>query len=289
MQRLTISHLTEYLFAQPVTLNPHRAFLRPREGHDVRIVSSVLNISPAYQTKWHRDVYDNSVAIITFDEPTDRLSIHSEVDIEHFDDAPLDFIVRDYAVNYPFEYRKNVQLDLAPYLQSVYPADELAVRDWIHSLGLDKTPLETYVLLDRLNQTIAHDFQYVVREEAGVQTPAQTLRDQRGSCRDFAALFMETCRYLGLASRFVSGYLHAPATEAGNGATHAWTEVYLPGPGWKGFDSTIGQVTATQHIAVAVAREPEAVPPVSGSFVGPADMQPTLTVDVRVKAIKGAG
>ncbi|KPJ95732.1 MAG: cysteine protease [Gammaproteobacteria bacterium SG8_15] len=288
MQRLSISHLTEYLFAQPVTLEPHRLFLRPREGHDVRITSSTLSISPTYKTKWHRDVYDNSVAVVTFEEPADRLSILSEVVIEHFEDAPLDFVVRDYAVNYPFDYRKSVQLDLAPYLQPVYPADETAIRDWIRFLNLEcnsGTFIETYVLLDRINNTIANDFQYIVREEVGVQTPAQTLRDRRGSCRDFAALFMETCRHLHLACRFVSGYLHAPATEAGNGTTHAWAEVYLPGPGWKGFDSTSGQVTGTQHIAVAVARQPEAVPPVSGSFIGPAGTRPTLTVNVRVNAV----
>jgi len=159
------------------------------------------------------------------------------------------------------------------------------VKDWIRSSGFDKTPVETYVLLDRINRTIASEFQYVAREAPGVQTPAQTLDMKRGSCRDFAALFMETCRHLQLASRFVSGYLHAPATETGNGATHAWTEVYLPGPGWKGFDSTTGEVTGTKHIAVAVARYPEAVPPVSGSFVGPRDMLPSLTVNVRVSAM----
>lgn len=285
MQRLNISHLTEYMFSQPVTLEPHRLFLRPREGHDVRITSSTLTISPTYKSKWHRDVYDNSVAIITFDEPSDKLSILSEVVIEHYEDAPLDFMVRDYAVNYPFSYRASVQADLAPYLQPVYPYDEERVKDWIRSYGFDKTPVETYALLDRMNKAIASDFEYVVREEPGVQTPAQTLAERRGSCRDFAALFMEACRYLQLASRFVSGYLHAPATEAGNGATHAWTEVYLPGPGWKGFDSTSGEVTGSKHIAVAVARYPEAVPPVSGSFVGPRGIQPSLIVNVRVNSI----
>lgn len=286
MQRLNISHLTEYVFAQSVTLEPHRLFLRPREGHDVRITSATLTISPSYQTKWHRDVYDNSVAIVTFDEPANRLSILSEIQIEHYEDAPLDFIVREYAVNYPFDYRYYVQIDLAPYLQPEYPADESAIRDWIRSLGLEQATIETYTLLDRINHAIANEFEYVLREEAGVQSPAQTLGQRRGSCRDFAALFMETCRQLGLACRFVSGYLHAPATEAGNGATHAWAEVYLPGPGWKGFDSTIGTVTGTQHIAVAVARHPEAVPPVAGSFIGPAGIAPTLTVNVRVNALQ---
>jgi len=91
---------------------------------------------------------------------------------------------------------------------------------------------------------------------------------KRGSCRDYSALFMEACRQLGIASRFVSGYLHAPTTEVGGAATHAWAEVYIPGAGWKGFDPTIGEVTGSKHIAVAVARHPETVPPVSGSYIG---------------------
>jgi transglutaminase-like putative cysteine protease len=143
---------------------------------------------------------------------------------------------------------------------------------------------ETYVLLDRLNRAIGKALGYAVREEPGVQSPAQTLERGQGSCRDYAALFMEACRHLGLAGRFVSGYLHAPATEAGRGATHAWAEVYLPGAGWKGFDPTGGEVAGARHIPVAVARHPERIPPVAGSFRGPGDAMPTLTVDVRVSA-----
>ena len=96
---------------------------------------------------------------------------------------------------------------------------------------------------------------------------------------------MEACRVLGLAARFVSGYLHAPASEVGNASTHAWAEVYLPGPGWKGFDSTTGSVTGSTHIPVAVARRPDAVPPVSGRFFGPAGSLPALIVNVRVTAL----
>jgi transglutaminase-like putative cysteine protease len=111
------------------------------------------------------------------------------------------------------------------------------------------------------------------------------LASNSGSCRDFAALFMEACRYLGLASRFVSGYLFAPSTEAGNASTHAWAEVYLPGAGWKGFDPTSGVVAGNKYIAVAVARHPEAVPPVAGSYLGPTGQQPTLNVAVQVSAL----
>jgi transglutaminase-like putative cysteine protease len=104
----------------------------------------------------------------------------------------------------------------------------------------------------------------------------------RGSCRDLATLFLESCRRLGIAARFVSGYQHGPATEAGGGATHAWAEVYLPGAGWKGFDPTHASVVGPDHIPVAVHRQPEAVPPVAGSFTGPQGETPVLTVDVQI-------
>ena len=136
-----------------------------------------------------------------------------------------------------------------------------------------------------LNQAINQQFRYQMREEVGVQSPATTLSQRSGSCRDYATLLIEACRCLGLASRFVSGYLHAPATEAGNATTHAWVEVYLPGTGWKGFDPTSGEVTSSQHIAVAVARDPETVSPVSGSFIGLGMMMPILLVNVQVNLL----
>jgi len=144
--------------------------------------------------------------------------------------------------------------------------------------------METLSLQSKLNKAIYSEFQYRMREEAGVQSPTQTLELGSESCRDYATLFIEACRCLGLASQFVSGYLHAPATETGNASTHAWAEVYLPGMGWQGFDPTIGEVTGNRHIAVAVARNPEAVPPVSGSFIGPEATMPTMLVNVQVNS-----
>ncbi len=285
MRRLTISHVTEYLFPLPVTLLPHRLLLRPRENHNVRIESTTLDISPAHTLQWKRDVLDNSLAVATFTEGAKLLHIASSVVIQHTEDAPLDFFVDDYAVTYPFEYATREQAELGPFHQSVYPADWDALHGWLSGLGLLQRPVETFVLLDRLNREIAGGFQYQMREEPGVQSPAQTLALHSGSCRDFAALFIEACRHMGLASRFVSGYQYSEATEAGNASTHAWAEVYLPGPGWKGFDPTGGEVVGNRHIAVAVTRHPEAVPPVAGSFIGPADLHPELKVAVRVSAL----
>ena len=124
-----------------------------------------------------------------------------------------------------------------------------------------------------------------VREEPGVQNPAQTLFLGQGSCRDFAALFIEGCRSLGLASRFVSGYLVSSAAVEDLATTHAWAEVYLPGTGWRGFDSTGGQLVGGDHIAVAVHRHPEAIPPVSGSFIGPTELKPIMEVQVQVQRL----
>ncbi len=286
MQRLRISHLTEYRYANWVTLGAHRLRLRPREGHDVRIESSRLDISPAYDIKWHRDVFDNSVALVSFREPATLLSIASEVIIQHYEETPLDFTVEDYAVRYPFLYDGEERTELAAYQQAVWPNDRRHIVAWLDSIGCQGGGVETFALLDRINRAICNPyFTYVVREEQGVQSPACTLQTRMGSCRDYAALFVEACRALGLASRFVSGYVHAPTTEAGNASTHAWSEVYLPGPGWKGFDSTTGEVTGTRHIPVAVARHPESVPPVAGTFIGPAGQWPTLRVDVQVVAL----
>src|SRR5262245_28862860 len=119
MQRLRITHLTEYRFSDPVTLHPHRLLVRPREGHDVHIETSRLDIAPGHTVKWHRDVFDNSVAMVSFLEPAACLSITSEVVLQHYEEAPLDFVVEDYAVDYPFVYQAEERTDLIPFQQLV--------------------------------------------------------------------------------------------------------------------------------------------------------------------------
>lgn len=281
VRQLKITHSTEYRFSDLVTLQPHRLLLRPREGPDVHIQSSSLSIFPAHTIKWQRDVFDNAAAVVEFLEPAQTLTITSEVIIQHFDENPLDFLLEDHAVNYPFNYSFQEEIELRPFLLPVYPDDQEAIRNWLQRLGLGDIHMQTYALLDMLNRAIADQFNYVSREEPGVQSPVQTLDFGAGSCRDFATLFIETCRYLGLASRFVSGYTHAPTREYWSATTHAWAEVYLPGAGWKGFDPTGGEVSGDRHITVAVARHPETISPVVGSFWG-INILPTLTVDVRV-------
>ena len=269
MQRYKILHRTYYNFSAAVRIEPHALRLRPREGHELRIESSTLEITPPATLRWHRDVEDNSVAIATFDAPANQLVIESEVIIQHYNQAPLDFLVADYATDYPFSYTPEDRVLLSPYMNiTEYTARDL-LAEWVANLWQSGERLQTYALLQRLNVHIQQTLSYRLREEPGVQTVAETLSRGTGSCRDSAYLFMEAARRLGLASRFVSGYLHAPPSTVNFGATHAWAEVYLPGAGWKGFDPTIGEIVGTNHIAVAVARLPESVPPIAGSFVGP--------------------
>jgi len=267
MRRLQIKHLTTYQYHESVTLLPHKMLLRPREGHDIRIESAELIISPSYQLQWQRDVYDNAVAQATFLEPSINLSIESRVLMQHYDDQPLDFLVANYAVLFPFQYDAAESADLGLYLLPNFNKDQSILSTWLQQFWQSGQVVETYLLLEWINKAIATGFTYQQREEPGVQTPADTLTRHTGSCRDFATLFIEACRSLGLAARFVSGYQYSPTLQKGQGATHAWSEVYLPGAGWKGFDSTSGQVVGNQYIATAVSRHPESVPPVSGSFI----------------------
>lgn len=285
MRHLQIKHLTTYHYSEPVTLLPHKLLLRPREGHDIRIESIELVITPGYQLQWQRDVYDNAVAQATFIESGRYLSISSLVLLQHYDDHPLNFLVTDYAVKYPFQYDATEYIDLCAYLTPIFACDQAVVSSWLRQFWYVGQRVETYMLLDWINKAIATGFTYQQREEPGVQTPAVTLAKRAGSCRDFATLFIESCHHLGLAARFVSGYLYSPKLPLYLGSTHAWAEVYLPGAGWKGFDPTSGQVVGNDHIAVAVSRHPELVPPVSGSFQAKTSQTPVMNVVVEVKEI----
>jgi transglutaminase-like putative cysteine protease len=270
MRRLKILHRTYYNFRGSVQLQPHRLLLRPREGPGLHIEFSKLDIAPAAQIRWHRDAYDNSVAMATFAAPTAQLAIVSECIVQQFDETPLDFLVSDFAVNYPFTYDADSAEVLRPYLHSLPQSDHAALGAWLHQYWHSGEPVQTYGLLARLCAGIHQSLTYQMREQPGVQSAVETLTRGVGSCRDFANLFMEAARFLGLAARFVSGYLNAPFEDGSSGSTHAWAEVYLPGAGWKGFDPTGGEIAGSRHIAVAVARLPEVVSPVTGAFLGPA-------------------
>lgn len=283
MRQLRIRHETRYAFSAPVRLGEHQLRVRPREGADLRIETALLETDPApAQVRWARDPFDNAVATLVFeDAPASALAIISEATVRKYDEAPLDFVISDYAVDFPFAYQPEDGDVLAPFFANASEQERLAAGDWgARARGADGA-IETYALLDRLCRAIHRDFAYRVREEPGVQTAAFTLERGAGSCRDFATLFIEAARALGLAARFVSGYRHEPGLPVALGATHAWAEVYLPGAGWKGFDPTIGALSGANHIATAVARSPSAVPPVAGVFTGAAESTLEVLVDVQ--------
>ncbi|MEP0202049.1 MAG: transglutaminase family protein [Halioglobus sp.] len=280
MQRFKILHRTYYNYTGEITLGTHRLLLRPREDHELRIESFNLTLSPDANVYWHRDVEDNSVAIASFSSPTKQLSIEVEMVIAQFNNDPLDFVVSDYAVNYPFVYEPHDELILQSYRLPAQQEELAHVQEWLAAIWQRGESIQTFSLLQRIAEAIFNEMSYCVRNEPGVQSASETLAKQSGSCRDFACLFMEAARSLGLAARFVSGYLHAPLMSQEIGTTHAWAEVYLPGAGWKGWDPTTGKVAGGDHVAVAVSRLPESVPPVGGSFKGA--QQSTLDVGVWV-------
>lgn len=268
---LSIKHSTVYRYATAVFFQPHQLMLRPIEGRDVQIRSWDLSIRPAHGVRWVRDVFGNAVGVVDFLEPADSLAVESTLLVEQSNTNPFDFVLEPHALEIPFCYAGPDSLDVMPYLHRERPQDEQVIREWVRPFLTVDGQAKTLEFLTALNRSVPMTFQYARREEPGVQTPEETLRQRKGSCRDFAFLFMEMARQLGIAARFVSGYLcqsKQETHEAARGATHAWVEVFLPGAGWKGFDPTCGILAADHHVRVAVVRNPSQAPPVSGSFFG---------------------
>jgi transglutaminase-like putative cysteine protease len=283
MKRIRITHVTEYHYRAPVSFGPHRALLRPREGHEVHIERSRLEIEPEASVRWLRDVYGNSIAVITFARPAPKLRLFSEIDVDLYDDAPIDCVIDPLASSFPFQYDASEQVEIIPYRVPSYPHDGPAVQEWLLQLYRPGQLLSTFELLDSLNTRIYESFQYMTRYESGVQLPCQTLALGRGSCRDYAVFMMEAARHWGFASRFVTGYIQMG--EGQHGATHAWTEIYIPGAGWRGFDPTNNKLAGTEHVTVAVAREQDKAMPISGSWEGPANAWDRMDVSVQVVAL----
>jgi transglutaminase-like putative cysteine protease len=157
------------------------------------------------------------------------------------------------------------------------------VQEWLRSLYQPGQVANTAELLERLNTRIYESFRYQHREEAGVQMPCQTLALGTGSCRDYAVFMMEAARHWGFAARFVTGYIQM--AEGQHGATHAWTEIYIPGAGWRGFDPTNNKLAGAEHVSVAVAREQERASPLAGSWHGPAGAFERMEVTVQVVGV----
>lgn len=280
MKRIRITHKTEYYYHTPVAFGPHRALLRPREGHDVHIESSRLEVEPDANVRWLRDIYGNSIAVLTFAGPARKLRLFSEIDVDLYDDNPIDCLIESNSRSYPFQYDPSEQVELIPYRLPSYPYDGPAVQNWLLDLYSPGQLVNTFELLNKLNSRIYEAFRYVRREDPGVQLPCRTLTLGTGSCRDYAVLMMEAARHWGFGARFVTGYIQMGVGQ--HGATHAWTEIYLPGAGWRGFDPTNNKLAGSQHVSVGVAREQEKASPLSGAWEGPPDAFDRMEVSVQV-------
>jgi transglutaminase-like putative cysteine protease len=283
---LTVCHITKYRYACPVKLGEHQMMFRPRESHDLRLVRTRLNIVPQPRSlRWLHDVFDNSLAIATFDTETPELVFDSEVTLEHIETPHPDYALAEDAQNYPFAYSREERLDLVRALERHHPAGE--VDRWAAGFLPAGGRIGTMALLRKMTLGIREQLTYSRRLERGVQTPAETLAKKSGTCRDYAFLMMEGVRSLGLAARFVSGYIFVPGLETdpviGGGATHAWLQVYLPGAGWVDFDPTNSIVGNRNLIRVAVAWAPAQALPLWGTYTGPASCFLGMDVSVSVK------
>ena len=287
MSLLTVRHVTVYRYSEPVELGEHRMMFRPRASHDLRVLGSSLEITPRpTRVRWLHDAFDNSVAVATFDGATAELRFDSSVMLEHFEDPLPEYPLEDYAKTWPFLYSDEELPNLARALVNQHASAGLS--EWV-SQFLDPSGMTgTMHLLRAMTLGIRQDFRYTRRTEKGVQSPGETLRSRCGSCRDFAVLMIEATRSLGMAARFVSGYIFVPGADEGitNGAgsTHAWMQAYLPGAGWVDFDPTNSIVGNRNLIRVAVAWDQRQVLPLWGTYAGDAASFLGMDVTVSVRA-----
>jgi len=287
MPRLTIHHKTEYRYAHPVAFGEHRIMLRPRDGHDLRVLSGDLGIEPAPMSlRWIHDVFGNSVAIANFDERSDVLSFIWRATVEHNPAEEFALTPDDPAYFYPFLYDSEEFPDLRQFITPQYSDPDGELSAWARKFLDAESPTPTFQILSQMTHGIRDAFSYRKRHEHGTQHPLDTLQTGSGTCRDYALLMIEALRQLGIAARFVSGYLFVPADEGylGGGSTHAWVQVYLPSAGWIEFDPTNGIVGTRDLVRVAVARDPRQAIPLHGTYLGPADAFIGMQVDIRVVA-----
>jgi transglutaminase-like putative cysteine protease len=287
MPIFSVKHTTVYHYARLVKFGEHRFMFRPRDSYDQRLLESVLRIDPEpSEVRWIHDVFGNCVAIVRFSRAAKALRFHAGIRLDHTSQEAPNFRIDQAALEYPFGYDPDETVDLARTIVRHYPDEHDEVGKWARQFVSTGRPTQTGKLLMTLCYAIHEGFVYSRRMEAGTQPPLITLHQRRGTCRDFALFMMEAVRSLGLAARFVTGYIYVPSrdgvTTLGGGSTHAWCQVYLPGAGWVEFDPTNGIVGNRDLIRVAVAREPHQAIPLHGSYRGRASDALGMTVQVNV-------
>ena len=270
--RVAINHKTEYSYDRLVGLSPHTVRLRPAVHTRTPIHSYSLKVQPEeHFINWQQDPFGNFLARLVFPNRTRKLSVEVDLVAEMVVINPFDFFLDESADHYPFSYGKELLDELAPYL--IVKENGPLLDKWLASI--DRSRMQTNDFLVALNKDLQKHIDYNIRMEPGIQTCEETLALQRGSCRDTAWLLVQVLRRLGLASRFVSGYLiqlkadekslDGPSgTEKDFTDLHAWAEVYLPGAGWVGLDPTSGLFAGEGHIPLACSPHPVSAAPISG-------------------------
>ncbi len=282
--KFQITHTTVYSYSAPVVLQPHTLRLRPRSDGWQTLTAFGVDVDPAPQgISPVNDLDGNSVIQLWFHpQAVERLTIQICAEVETHCTNPFHYILEPWARQIPISYPAAIGQQLQPYLcQQMFgqPAvpDPTAID--LAKMLLQETEGNVSAFLSKLNQQIYTTCRQVIREEGAPMPPSVTWSQKLGSCRDFAVLFMETCRAIGLATRFVSGYHQV---DPGNTAhLHAWVEVYLPGAGWRGYDPTQNVVVYDRHVALAAAALPYYAAPVQGTFQG-ANIQDTMQYMLRV-------
>ena len=289
MPILTVRHVTTYHYKQPVAFGEHRMMLRPRDDKDQKVLESDLRITPEpSQLTWTQDIFGNHVATARFANRASELRFESTI---HLDHAPEGFHaadIDDFARTYPFAYAAEDRSDLVRFIAPRSPHHKL--DRWAAEFLRQDGSADTHALLVDLTQTSNQNFKHVPRHEKGTQDPIKTLQLWSGSCRDLAMLMIAALRSLGLAARFVSGYLNLDDDDDDlimGGNTHAWVQVYVPGPGWVDFDPSSGMVGNQNLVRVAVVGEPREAIPLQGTWIGTASDH--LAMQVAVKVIADAG
>jgi len=290
MDILTVRHLTRYRYAKSVAFGEHRMMFRPRESFDQHVLESSLTITPKpLDIRYIHDVFGNCIGIARFSTMAKELTFESVNRLEHTPEDSLDDPASpDRALNvYPFAYDASDLPDLHSSMLRGYQDADRTLDKWSRRFLQNLPKVDALHVLAAMTRTIHEELEYVGRSVGPPQTPLDTLRLGRGTCRDFAVLMMESVRALGLAARFVSGYIYIPprenvaSTRLGGGHTHAWVRVFLPNGGWAEYDPTNGLVGNRDLIRVAVVRDPGQASPLCGTWRGtPSDY---LGMDVEVQ------
>jgi transglutaminase-like putative cysteine protease len=278
MPIFTIRHVTTYQYRKPVAFGEHRMMLRPRDDGDQTVLESELDIAPEpRQISWTRDSFGNHVATARFADQASELRFASTIRLDH---APADFRAADIGYcgrTYPFASALGDGPN-GPGLTS-HPR----LNRWAARFLRDDGSADTHALLVDITQTIRRTFRHVARHEKGIQVPVQTLTLGSGSCRDLAVLMIEALRSLGIAARFVSGYLHlGDDDQVTGGNTHAWVQAHVPGWGWVDFDPSSGKVGNQNLVRVAAVHDPREAIPLQGSWVGSISDHLAMKVSVKV-------